>query len=56
LSSDPDTPQTIARAQVWVEKHCGVDEYARALLEMTKTPAPKLIEDARTVPYLSSKG
>jgi glycosyltransferase involved in cell wall biosynthesis len=56
LTSDPDTPQTIERAQAWVAEHCGVDQYARALLEITKTHAPTLIEDARTIPHLSPKG
>ncbi|MBW4552670.1 MAG: glycosyltransferase family 4 protein [Aphanocapsa sp. GSE-SYN-MK-11-07L] len=56
LATEPETPQTIAQAQAWVAEHCGVDKYAHALLEITKTHAPKLIEDARTVPHLSSKG
>jgi glycosyltransferase involved in cell wall biosynthesis len=56
LTSDPDTPQAIARARDWVEEHCSVDKYAHALLEITKTNAPKLIEDARTVPHVSPKG
>jgi glycosyltransferase involved in cell wall biosynthesis len=57
LASDPDTPQAIARARDWVNQRCSVTEYARALLEITKTHAPKLIEeDARTVPNLSPEG
>ncbi len=56
VSTAPDTAQTIAQAQAWVTQHCGVDHYARTLLEMTTPPVPSLIEHARTLPHLSAKG
>jgi glycosyltransferase involved in cell wall biosynthesis len=43
LSSDPNRPNAIAKAQNWVDERCNVSVYAQNILEITQTYVPKQI-------------